>query len=98
MDESNAGAKPDPKDLEPRLPVRADLVSLCRALNDRGARYAVIGGFAVIAAGLPRVTGDIDLMVAVDLENEARVFSARSTLPDNAIPFIAACEAGKDFY
>ena len=85
MDESNAGAKPDPKELEPRPPAEADLVALCRALNERGACYVVIGGFAVIAAGLPRVTGDIDLMVAVDPENEARVFSALSTLPDNAV-------------
>jgi hypothetical protein len=45
----------------------------------------VIGGFAVIAAGLPRATGDIDLMVAVDRENEAKVFSALSTLSDNAV-------------
>jgi hypothetical protein len=85
MDESNAGAKPDPKELEPRPPVEADLVALCRELNQRGARYVVIGGFAVISAGLPRTTGDIDLMVAVDPENEAKVFSALSTLPDNAV-------------
>jgi hypothetical protein len=85
MDESNAGAKPDPKDLEPRPPVEADLVALCRELNQRDAHYVVIGGFAVISAGLPRVTGDIDLMVAVDPENEAKVFSALSTLPDNAV-------------
>ena len=66
MDESNVGAKPDPKDLEPRPPVEADLAALCRELNQRGARYVVIGGFAVIAAGLPRMTTDIDLMVAMD--------------------------------
>jgi hypothetical protein len=30
MDESNVGAKPDPKDLEPRPPAEADLVALCR--------------------------------------------------------------------
>jgi len=65
--------------------LEADLVSLCRELNQRGARYIVIGGFAVIAAGLPRVTGDIDLLVAVDPENEAKLFSALSTLPDNAV-------------
>jgi hypothetical protein len=59
-------------------------VALCRELNQRGARYVVIGGFAVISAGLPRVTVDIDLMVAVDRENEAKVFSALATLPDNA--------------
>ncbi|HEV2318820.1 MAG TPA: hypothetical protein VGV18_03665 [Verrucomicrobiae bacterium] len=28
---------------------------------------------------------DIDLVVATDIENEARVFSALSTLPDNAV-------------
>jgi hypothetical protein len=85
MDEPNAGAKPDPEELEPRPPLETDLVGLCRELNLRGARYLVIGGFAVIAAGLPRATGDIDLMVAVDRENEAKVFSALSTLSDNAV-------------
>lgn len=84
MDVPNAGPQPDPKSLEPRPPLEADLVRLCRELNQRGARYLVVGGFAVITAGLPRVTGDIDLIVAVDHENEARVFSALSTLPDNA--------------
>jgi len=60
-------------------------VRLCRELNSRGARYLVVGGFAIITAGLPRTTGDIDLMVAVDAENEAKVFAALSTLPDNAV-------------
>src|SRR5436190_2042323 len=83
MDEPNAGAKSG--DLEPRPPRQQDLVALCRALNERGTHYLVIGGFAVITAGLPRTTGDIDLMVAVDPENEAKVFSALSTLPDNAV-------------
>lgn len=85
MDEPNAGAQPEPKSLEPRPPLEKDLVQLCRELNERGARYLVIGGFAIITAGLPRVTGDIDLMVAVDPENEAKVYSALSTLPDNAV-------------
>src|SRR5579859_531769 len=85
MDEPDAGAKPDSKELEPRPPLEVDLVALCRELNQREARYIVIGGFAVIAAGLPRVTGDIDLMVAVDRENETKVFSALSTLPDKAV-------------
>jgi hypothetical protein len=65
--------------------MEADLVALCRELNQRGARYIIVGGFAIIAAGLPRTTGDIDLMVAADPENEAKIFSALSTLPDNAI-------------
>ncbi len=37
------------------------------------------------AANYNRRTMDVDLMVAADLENEAKVFSALSTLPDNAV-------------
>jgi hypothetical protein len=85
MDEPNAGTQPDQPSIEPRPPLEADLVGLCRELNERHAKSVVVGGFAIITAGLPRVTGDIDLMVAVDPENEAKVFSALSTLPDNAV-------------
>ena len=72
-------------ELEPREPTVEDLRDLCRELNQRGARYLVIGGFAVRAAGYNRRTMDLDLLVALDRENEARVYSALSTLPDNAV-------------
>src|ERR1017187_5374746 len=84
MDDQNAGAGRNVNDLASRPPVEADLVALCRELNQRGAKYVVVGGFAIIAAGFPRFTGDLDLVVAADAENEAKVFSALSTLPDNA--------------
>jgi hypothetical protein len=76
---------PSTPELEPREPTVEDLRDLCRELNQRGARYIVIGGFAIRAAGYNRRTMDVDLMVAADPENEARVFSALSTLPDNAV-------------
>lgn len=85
MDDHNAGAERPAENLISRPPTEADLVALCRELNQRAAKYVVVGGFAVIAAGLPRITADVDLMVAVDLENEAKVYSALSTLPDNAV-------------
>jgi hypothetical protein len=85
MDDQNAGAKRDDENLEPRPPIQEDLVALCRELNRREAKYVVVGGFAIIAAGFPRFTGDVDLVVAADRENEAKVFSALSTLPDNAV-------------
>jgi len=85
MDVEDAGQKPDPGELACRPPVQADLVALCRELNARGARYVVVGGFAIISAGHARMTTDVDLMVAADLENESRVFKALSTLPDNAV-------------
>lgn len=73
------------KELESREPTVEDLRELCRELNSRGAKYVVIGGFAIRAANYLRQTMDVDLMVAADLENEAKVFSALSTLPDNAV-------------
>jgi hypothetical protein len=85
MDDQNAGAEQPAENLISRPPLEADLANLCRELNQRGARYVVIGGFAIIAAGLARTTADVDLMVAADAENEAKVFSALSTLPDNAV-------------
>ena len=46
-----------------RVPEAADLARICHALNQAGARYVLIGGFAVIAHGLGRPTKDIDLLV-----------------------------------
>jgi phosphoserine phosphatase len=79
-----ADDRPAPE-LESREPTVEDLRDLCRELNQRGAKYVVIGGFAMRAAEYNRTTMDVDLMVADDAENEAKVFSALSTLPDNAV-------------
>lgn len=76
---------PAPEELEPREPTLEDLRDLCRELNRQAARYVVIGGFAIRAAGYNRRTMDVDLIVAQDSENEARVYAALATLPDNAV-------------
>jgi len=47
---------------ESRPPTLADLVALCRALNEENARYVIIGGMAIIHAGFVCATEDIDLM------------------------------------
>jgi hypothetical protein len=75
----------DPHELESREPTLEDLRDLCHELNKRGARYAVIGGFAIRAAGYNRRTMDVALIVAADRENEIRVFDALATLPDAAV-------------
>lgn len=71
--------------LESRQPGIEDLVELCRQLNKAGARYVVVGGFAMRNAGYVRQTMDIDLVVAADQANESRVFQALATLPDQAV-------------
>ena len=68
-----------------RTPQEEDLAALGRRLNELGARYLVCGGFAIIQAGYPRFTGDIDLLVDSSLENEAKVFKALESLPDKAV-------------
>ncbi|MGI8820364.1 MAG: hypothetical protein ACR2ID_05790 [Chthoniobacterales bacterium] len=72
-------------DLVSREPAVEDLVELCRELNRHGAKYLVVGGFAIRASGYMRRTMDIDLVVATDLENEARVYKALEILPDKAV-------------
>ena len=62
----------DPNDgatLESRPPLLEDLLTICRALNERGARYVVVGGMAVIHAGFVRATEDIDLLVEASPDN-----------------------------
>ena len=72
-------------ELECRPPGVEDLLDLCRELNALQAKYVVVGGFAIRAAGYMRDTMDIDLVVATDLENESRVYKALETLPDKAV-------------
>ena len=68
-----------------RAPEPDDLVRICRALNDAGARYVLIGGFAIVAHGAARFTKDIDFLIDDSPENVARVKKALSILADNAV-------------
>ena len=72
-----------------RAPTLDDLARVCASLNAGGARYLLIGGFAVITHGAIRTTKDIDLLVDPAPENVARIKSALSILEDNAAAEIA---------
>ncbi|MEX1117730.1 MAG: nucleotidyltransferase [Terrimicrobiaceae bacterium] len=76
---------PETGELIPRDPTLEDLVALCRELNNRGAQFMVVGGFAIRATGLARNTGDVDVLMDVSPENERRVFEALATLPDGCV-------------
>jgi hypothetical protein len=58
---------------------------ICRSLNDHGARYLVIGGFAIIAQGFTRATEDIDLLIEDSSANLEKVRAALQVLPDKAV-------------
>lgn len=70
---------------ECREPTLEDVVALCRALNEASARYIVVGGFAVRAAGYSRSTMDIDLLVETGAANEQKVIQGLMSLPDQAV-------------
>ena len=74
-----------------RAPEPADVIRICRALNEASARYVLIGGFAVIAHGAGRFTKDIDLLIDDAPDNVGRVRRALSILADNA-----AADVGDD--
>lgn len=69
-----------------------DVLDLARKLNRHGTRYVLVGGYALAAHGLVRMTTDIDLAVAPDADNNPRWIAALSELPDG----VAAELAGED--
>ncbi len=69
---------------EVRPPTVEDVLRICRALDEAGARYVLIGGFAVILHGGERTTKDVDLLVDPAPENVERLKRALSVLEDNA--------------
>jgi predicted nucleotidyltransferase len=61
-----------------------DLMTLIRALNENGAEYLLIGGYALFAHGHHRATTDIDVLVPSSREAGRKVRDALMVLPDQA--------------
>jgi hypothetical protein len=72
-----------------REPQIEDLARIGHALNAAGARYLLIGGFAVIARGGARTTKDIDLLIDPAPDNVARIRQALGILADKAVNDVA---------
>mgnify|MGYP001450444710 CR=1 FL=1 len=73
------------EDEESRQPTVEDLLALCREMNRQGAKYIIVGGFAIRGAGYLRETGDLDVIIETSVENEARIFRSLEILPDKAV-------------
>ena len=61
-----------------------DLKTLIRALNEKGAEYLLIGGYALFAHGHHRATTDIDVLVPSSREAGRKIRDALMVLPDQA--------------
>ena len=88
-------AEPQEGELVSRAPTEEDLVAMCRLLNESGARYMIVGGFAIMYAGYGRTTGDVDLLFDTELANEAKVYRCLESLPDKAVLQLQPGEVGK---
>jgi len=88
-------AEPQEGQLVSRAPTEEDLVAMCRLLNESGARYMIVGGFAIMYAGYGRTTGDVDLLFDTELVNEAKVYRCLESLPDKAVLQLQPGEVGK---
>ena len=58
------------------MPVNPDFRDLFAALNAAGARYLLVGGYAVAFHARPRFTKDLDIWAEPDPANAARVYEA----------------------
>ena len=61
------------------MAVNPDFRDLFAALNDAGAKYLLVGGYAVAFHSQPRFTKDLDIWVEASVENADRVFVALKT-------------------
>ena len=67
-----------------------DVKLIARALEEAGAEYALVGGYALAAHGFNRFTEDIDLLVNPSVDNARRWIVALSQLPDGAARELAS--------
>jgi predicted nucleotidyltransferase len=63
-----------------RVKTPGEAASICRALNDAGASYLLIGGVACILHGHVRATTDIDILILRTDENARRLLEGLATV------------------
>jgi hypothetical protein len=74
------------------------VIAVFRALAREGVRYKVVGAVALNLLGLPRATRDLDIFVAADEDNIARLRTALgSVFPDPEIAAITASDLAGDY-
>lgn len=59
---------------------KSRLATVCGLLNAAGAKYVVVGGFAMALHGVVRATKDIDILIEPTPENAARALQALAGL------------------
>src|SRR5690242_19792382 len=63
----------------PRADLNEDFIDLLRCLLEARVEFVIVGAHALAAHGLPRATGDLDVLVQPTAENSERVIQALET-------------------
>lgn len=74
--------------------INDDFIDMLRACTNAGVEFVVVGAHALAVHGIPRATGDIDLLVRPSSNNAARVITA---LQDFGAPLDAHNITATDF-
>jgi hypothetical protein len=73
-----------------------DVVRVATLLEQEGAAYALVGGYALALQGIVRLTEDVDILVEPTAENAARWVKALAQLPDGAAAELIGDETIQD--
>jgi hypothetical protein len=60
------------------METQSDFRELLELLNAHHAEFVIVGGYALAFHGVPRFTGDLDLLVKPDSDNAQRILAALS--------------------
>ena len=58
------------------METQRDFEELLASFNARGVEYLIVGGYALAFHGVPRFTGDLDLLVKAGHGNASRILEA----------------------
>ena len=55
------------------MEIHPDFSGLLRLFEDSNVEYTIVGGYALAFHGAPRYTGDLDILVAPEGANAAKI-------------------------
>ena len=58
------------------MEAQKDFRELLELLNNHNVEYVVVGAYALAFYGCPRYTGDLDILVASDIDNAEKIMKA----------------------
>jgi hypothetical protein len=73
------------------METQSDFKELLALLNANHVDYIIVGGYALAYYGLPRFTGDLDLLVKPDTDNARGILNALSEFGFSSLGLTLEC-------